>query len=118
MNAMPTPVTRYEAYAEIVLLDDDQAKSEPRAVNAQEVLDHIGPMAKPKPLASGPPAAPCARLAVARDADDFEVLVVAHVRHIEGGERIVADDFDGGAARARATGRAWRTAPASGISVL
>jgi hypothetical protein len=43
------PVTRYEAYAEIVLLSDDQAKSEPRAVNAQEVLDHIGPEAKPKP---------------------------------------------------------------------
>lgn len=40
------PVTRYEAYAEIVLLTDDQAKSEPRAVNAQEVLDHIGPQAK------------------------------------------------------------------------
>jgi hypothetical protein len=43
------PVTRYQAYAEIVLLGDDQAKSEARAVNAQEVLDHIGPMAKPKP---------------------------------------------------------------------
>ena len=43
------PVTRYEAYAEIVLLTDDQAKSEPRAVNAQEVLDHIGPQATPKP---------------------------------------------------------------------
>ena len=37
------PTTRYEAYAEIVLLTDDQAKSEPRAINAQEVLDHIGP---------------------------------------------------------------------------
>jgi hypothetical protein len=43
------PTTRYEAYAEIVLLTDDQAKSEPRAVNAQEVLDHIGPQAQPKP---------------------------------------------------------------------
>jgi opacity protein-like surface antigen len=43
------PVTRYQAYAEIVLLSDDQAKSEPRAIKAQEVLDHIGPMAKPKP---------------------------------------------------------------------
>ena len=43
------PTTRYEAYAEIVLLTDDQAKSEPRAVNAQEVLDHIGPLAKPTP---------------------------------------------------------------------
>ncbi len=43
------PVTRYEAYAEIVLLTDDQAKNETRAVNAQEVLDHIGSAAKPKP---------------------------------------------------------------------
>jgi hypothetical protein len=43
------PTTRYEAYAEIVLLTDAQAKSEARAVNAQEVLDHIGPQAKPKP---------------------------------------------------------------------
>ncbi len=43
------PVTRYEAYAEIVLLTDEQAKAEPRAVNAQEVLDHIGPSATAKP---------------------------------------------------------------------
>ena len=43
------PVTRYEAYAEIVLLTDDQVKSEPRALNAQEVLDHIGPQAASKP---------------------------------------------------------------------
>ncbi len=41
------PETRYEAYAEIVLLTDDQAKSEARAINAQEVLDHIGPLAYP-----------------------------------------------------------------------
>ena len=41
------PTTRYEAYAEIVLLTDDQAKSEPRAIDAQDVLDHIGPMARP-----------------------------------------------------------------------
>ena len=41
------PETRYEAFAEIVLLTDDQAKQEPRAVNAQDVLDHVGPMARP-----------------------------------------------------------------------
>lgn len=41
------PVTRYEAFAEIVLLKDDQAKTEPRAMDAQDVLDHIGPMARP-----------------------------------------------------------------------
>jgi hypothetical protein len=40
------PITSYEAYAEIVLLTDDQAKKEPRAMNAQDVLDHIGPMAR------------------------------------------------------------------------
>lgn len=39
------PITSYEAYAEIVLLTDEQAKKEPRAMNAQDVLDHIGPMA-------------------------------------------------------------------------
>jgi hypothetical protein len=44
-----SPITRYEAYAEIVLLTGDQAKSEPRAINAQEVLDHLGPQANPKP---------------------------------------------------------------------
>jgi hypothetical protein len=43
------PTTSYEAYAEIVLLTDDQAKSEPRAANAQEVIDHIGPQTSPKP---------------------------------------------------------------------
>ncbi len=43
------PVTRYEAYAEIILLTDDQAKSDPRALDAQDVLNHIGPKAEPKP---------------------------------------------------------------------
>jgi hypothetical protein len=41
------PVTRYEAYAEIVLLSEDQAKAEPRALKAQEVIDRIGPLAQP-----------------------------------------------------------------------
>ena len=41
------PITAYEAYAEIVLLFDDQSKRESRAINAQDVLDHIGPMARP-----------------------------------------------------------------------
>jgi len=39
------PVTRYEAYAEIVLLSAEQAKAEPRAIAAQEVLDHLGKLA-------------------------------------------------------------------------
>jgi hypothetical protein len=41
--------TNYEAYAEIVLLTPDQAAKEPRAVNANEVISHIGPDAVPKP---------------------------------------------------------------------
>lgn len=39
------PITKYEAYAEVILLTDEQAKREPRSINAQEVLDHVGPSA-------------------------------------------------------------------------
>ncbi len=41
------PITRYEAYAEIILLNDAQAKTEPRALNAQSVIEHLGPTAAP-----------------------------------------------------------------------
>jgi hypothetical protein len=41
--------TNYEAYAEIVLLTPEQAAHEPRAVNAADVISHIGPEAAPKP---------------------------------------------------------------------
>lgn len=41
--------TNYEAYAEIVLLTPDQATKEPRAMNASDVIAHIGPEAAPKP---------------------------------------------------------------------
>jgi hypothetical protein len=41
--------TNYEAYAEIVLLTSEQAAKEPRAVNAADVISHIGPDAAPKP---------------------------------------------------------------------
>ena len=41
--------TNYEAYAEIVLLRPDQAAHEPRAINAADVIAHIGPEAAPKP---------------------------------------------------------------------
>jgi hypothetical protein len=41
--------TNYEAYAEIVLLTPDQATKEPRAMNANDVIAHIGPQAAPKP---------------------------------------------------------------------
>jgi hypothetical protein len=47
------PITRYEAYAEIVMLTAEQAKSEPRALDARDVIDHVGPrVALPPP----PPA--------------------------------------------------------------
>ena len=41
--------TNYEAYAEIVLLTPDQATKESRALNAADVIAHIGPEAAPKP---------------------------------------------------------------------
>lgn len=45
------PVTRYEAYAEIVLLTDDQARKDPKALNAQSVIDHLSPLVAPPPAA-------------------------------------------------------------------
>jgi len=41
--------TNFDAYAEIVLLTPDQAAKEPRAINANDVISHIGPEAAPKP---------------------------------------------------------------------
>jgi hypothetical protein len=42
--------TNFDAYAEIVLLNADQAAKEPRALNAAEVINRIGPeAAAPKP---------------------------------------------------------------------
>ena len=42
--------TNYEAYAEIVLLRPDQVAREPRAINAADVISHLGPDAvSPKP---------------------------------------------------------------------
>lgn len=43
------PVTRYEAYAEIVMLTDAEAKNEPRALMARELADRLGPKANPPP---------------------------------------------------------------------
>jgi len=43
------PISNYTAYAEIVLLKDEQAIKEPRALRAQDVLDHLGPPSVPKP---------------------------------------------------------------------
>ncbi|HUO87704.1 MAG TPA: hypothetical protein VMU08_00915 [Rhizomicrobium sp.] len=46
------PSTRYEAYAEIVMLTPEQAQREPRALKAADVISRIGPLAAPPP----PPA--------------------------------------------------------------
>lgn len=43
------PIRSYEAYAEIVLLTGDQAKTQPRALNAQSVVAHLGPLVAPPP---------------------------------------------------------------------
>ncbi|GAA0553437.1 hypothetical protein FHS83_001613 [Rhizomicrobium palustre] len=44
------PITSYEAFAEIVLLNQPEAMREPRAIKAEDVLEHIGPMARtPQP---------------------------------------------------------------------
>lgn len=42
------PISNYTAYAEIVLLKDDQASREPRALKAEDVLAHLGPLPTPK----------------------------------------------------------------------
>ena len=39
--------TRYEAYAEIVLLKDSDVAKEPRAVDARAVIQHLRPVASP-----------------------------------------------------------------------
>lgn len=46
------PITRYEAYAEIVMLTADQAKADPRSLDAQDVMTRLGPRVLPPP----PPA--------------------------------------------------------------
>jgi hypothetical protein len=50
------PITRYDAYAEIVMLSADQAKADPRALYAQDVLDRMGPKVLPPPPAPAPAA--------------------------------------------------------------
>lgn len=44
--------TRYQAYAEIVLLTPEQANKEPRAIEAAAVITHLGPDAVPPDQAS------------------------------------------------------------------
>jgi hypothetical protein len=54
------PITRYEAYAEIVMLTADQAKADPRSLNAQDVLGRLGPQVLPPPPPPPPASAPAA----------------------------------------------------------
>jgi hypothetical protein len=48
-DATAVPITRYEAYAEIILLTDTQGHADPRALDAKSVIDHLGPLAVPPP---------------------------------------------------------------------
>jgi hypothetical protein len=48
--------TSFQAYAEIVILTDDQAAHEPRAVDARTVIEHLTPPPPPSAPASTPPA--------------------------------------------------------------
>jgi len=43
------PTTRYDAYAEIVMLTPDQVKSEPRALDANDIAAHLTPPPPPPP---------------------------------------------------------------------
>ena len=47
------PITRYEAYAEIVLLTDAQAHGDPHALDAKSVVSHLGPLAAQLPPPNG-----------------------------------------------------------------
>jgi len=42
-----TALTRYQAYAEIVTLSDAQAHADPHALNAQDVINRLGPKVLP-----------------------------------------------------------------------
>jgi hypothetical protein len=43
------PITRYQAYAEIVMLTPEEAHNNPRAINAHDVITHVRPMTVPPP---------------------------------------------------------------------
>jgi len=51
-DAITQPITRYTAYAEIVLLTEAQAHNDPRALNAQSVIGHLSPLVAPPPPSS------------------------------------------------------------------
>jgi hypothetical protein len=43
------PITRYEAYAEIVMLTPEQARNDPRALDARDVMARLTPKPPPPP---------------------------------------------------------------------
>lgn len=49
LDSTSRPITRYNAYAEIVLLRDEQARKEPRSINAHEIIAHLRPPPPPPP---------------------------------------------------------------------
>jgi hypothetical protein len=50
-SAEAVPRTRYEAYAEIIMLTPEQAKSDPHALQASDVIARLGPGAVTPPAA-------------------------------------------------------------------
>jgi len=46
-DATTVPITRYEAYAEIVLLTEAQGRADAHALDAKSVVEHLGPLATP-----------------------------------------------------------------------
>jgi hypothetical protein len=48
-DATSIPLTRYEAYAEIVLLTPDQAKADSHALRADDIIARLGPSAERPP---------------------------------------------------------------------
>jgi hypothetical protein len=51
---MITQTTRYQAYAEIVILKPGQERSENRAVDARQIIEHLSPQANPPPESQNP----------------------------------------------------------------
>jgi hypothetical protein len=49
VEAQSRPITRYEAYAEIVMLTAAQATKESRSINAQSIIQHLGSLVAPPP---------------------------------------------------------------------
>jgi hypothetical protein len=44
------PITRFEAYAEIIMLTPAEATKEPRAIDATQIIAHLGPLVMPPPV--------------------------------------------------------------------